>query len=143
MADIEVPVLDRRRTLTEKLVSLMRCSLADDYLPQLTAKIRHFYDLHHLLHDDACQSYVHSNDFLADFQSLLEHDRQNFSKPDGWQIRPLNQSPLIVDLHSTWQKLQPTYLSELPDLAYRDIPAVDSVEKSVTTLLSLVNKNNE
>ena len=29
--------------------------------------------------------------------------------------------------------------SELPDLAYRDIPAVDSVEKSVTTLLSLVN----
>ena len=143
MADIEVPVLDRRRTLTEKLVSLMRCSLADDYLPQITAKIRHFYDLHHLLHDDACQSYIHSNDFLADFQSLLEHDRQSFAKPDGWQTRTLNQSPLIVNLHSTWQKLQPTYLSELPDLAYRDIPAVDAVEESITTLLSLVVTNYE
>lgn len=138
MADIEVPVLDCRRTLTEKLVSLMRCSLADDYLPQMTAKIRHFYDLYYLLHDEACQVYIHSDEFHADFQSLLEHDRQSFSKPDGWQTRPLDQSPLIVDLHATWQLLQPTYLNELPDLAYRDIPSVDAVEESIATLLSLI-----
>ena len=138
MADIEVPVLDCRRTLTEKLVSLMRCSLADDYLPQMTAKIRHFYDLYYLLHDESCQAYIHSDEFRADFQSLLEYDRQSFSKPDGWQTRPLNQSPLIVDLHATWQLLQPTYLNELPDLAYRDIPSVDAVEESIATLLSLI-----
>ena len=138
MADIEVPVLDCRRTLTEKLVSLMRCSLADDYLTQMTAKIRHFYDLYYLLHDEACQAYIHSDEFRADFQSLLEHDRQSFSKPDGWQTRPLNQSPLIVNLHATWQLLQPTYLNELPDLAYRDIPSVDAVEDSIATLLSLI-----
>lgn len=138
MADIEVPVLDCRRTLTEKLVSLMRCSLADDYLPQMTAKIRHFYDLYYLLHDEACQAYIHSDEFRADFQSLLEHDRQSFSKPDGWQNRPLNQSPLIVDLHATWQLLQPTYLNELPDLAYRDIPSVDAIEEDISTLLALI-----
>ncbi len=138
MADIEVPVLDCRRTLTEKLVSLMRCSLADDYLPQMTAKIRHFYDLYYLLHDEACQAYIHSDEFRADFQSLLEHDRQSFSKPDGWQTRPLNQSPLIVDLHATWQLLQPTYLNELPDLAYRDIPSVDAIEEDISTLLALI-----
>ena len=138
MADIEVPVLDCRRTLTEKLVSLMRCSLADDYLPQMTAKIRHFYDLYYLLHDEACQAYIHSDEFHADFQSLLEHDRQSFSKPDGWQTRPLNQSPLIVNLHATWQLLQPTYLNELPDLAYRDIPSVDAIEEDISTLLALI-----
>ena len=138
MADIEVPVLDCRRTLTEKLVSLMRCSLADDYLPQMTAKIRHFYDLYYLLHDEACQAYIHSDEFRADFQSLLEHDRQSFSKPDGWQTRPLNQSPLIVDLHATWQLLQPTYLNELPDLAYREIPSVDAVEEGISSLLALI-----
>jgi len=81
---------------------------------------------------------VNSDEFLADFQSLLEHDRQSFSKPDGWQTRLLNQSPLIVDLHATWQLLQSTYLNELPDLAYRDIPFVDAVEESVATLLSLI-----
>ena len=138
MADIEVPVLDCRRTLTEKLVSLMRCSLADDYLPQMTAKIRHFYDLYYLLHDESCQAYIHSDEFRADFQSLLEHDRQSFSKPDGWQTRPLNQSPLIVDLHATWQLLQPTYINELPDLAYRDIPSVDAIEEDISTLLAVI-----
>lgn len=49
MQPFDVNVLDRRRTLTEKLVSLLRCSLADNYMPELTAKIRHFYDLHFLL----------------------------------------------------------------------------------------------
>ena len=96
------------------------------------------YDLYYLLHDESCQAYIHSDEFRADFQSLLEHDRQSFSKPDGWQTRPLNQSPLIVDLHATWQLLQPTYLNELPDLAYRDIPSVDAVEESIATLLSLI-----
>ena len=37
MQPFEVNVLDRRRTLTEKLVSLIRCSLANLYMPQLTA----------------------------------------------------------------------------------------------------------
>ena len=70
--------------------------------------------------------------------TLTMHDRQSFSKPDGWQTRPLNQSPLIVDLHATWQLLQPTYLNELPDLAYRDIPSVDAVEEGISSLLALI-----
>lgn len=136
MAAFDVPVLDFRRTLTEKVVSLLRCSLADAYLPQLNAKIRHFYDLHYLLQDSNCQVYLQSETFRQDFQSLLEHDRQSFAKPDGWQQRPLEASPLIADFHTTWQQLQPTYLRELPDLAYRDIPTVEEIEQSLIQLLS-------
>jgi hypothetical protein len=135
MADFEVPVLDYRRTLTEKLVSLMRCSLADAYLPQMNAKIRHFYDLHYLLQDDACRAYIQFGDFRHDFETLLEHDRQSFAKPDGWQNRSLKESPLVIDLHATWMQLQPTYLRELPGLAYRDIPSVGQVEQSMATIL--------
>lgn len=135
MADFDVPVLDYRRTLTEKLVSLMRCSLADAYLPQMNAKIRHFYDLHYLLQDETCRAYIQSQEFRNDFQTLLEHDRQSFSKPDGWQHRPLSESPLITDLHATWLLLQPTYLRELPDLAYREIPSVNKIEDSINFIL--------
>jgi hypothetical protein len=138
MADFDVPVLDYRRTLTEKLVSLMRCSLADAYLPQMNAKIRHFYDLHYLLQDEACRAYIQSQEFSNDFQTLLDHDRQSFEKPDGWQHRPLSESPLIADLHATWLLLQPTYLRELPDLAYRDIPSVEKIEDSIRELLSYI-----
>ena len=138
MADFDVPVLDYRRALTEKLVSLMRCSLADAYLPQMNAKIRHFYDLHYLLQDEACRAYIQSQEFSNDFQTLLDHDRQSFEKPDGWQHRPLSESPLIADLHATWLLLQPTYLRELPDLAYRDIPSVEKIEDSIRELLSYI-----
>lgn len=138
MADFDVPVLDYRRTLTEKVVSLIRCSLADGYMPQMNAKIRHFYDLHHLLQDADCQIYLQSGDFKSDFQTLLEHDRQSFAKPDGWQNRPLLESPLITNMHATWKLLQPTYLRELPDLAYRNIPSVDEIESSIQTLLTYI-----
>lgn len=139
LADIEVPVLDCRRTLTEKLVSLIRCSLADDALAQMTAKIRHFYDLHHLLQDEACRVYIESEEFRTDFASLLEHDRQSFAKPSGWQHRKLMESPLMTDFHSTWQRLQPSYMRELPDLAYREIPSVDSIEQSIVSVFTILS----
>lgn len=140
MDEIEVPVLDRRRTLTEKVVSLIRCSLADDALVQMQAKIRHFYDLHHLLQDEACVAYIASEDFGRDFAALLEHDRQSFAKPTGWQERALTESPLMKDLHGTWLQLQPKYLQELPDLAYREIPSVEAIEASMARLLGVVAK---
>ena len=45
---------------------------------------------------------------------------------------------LTINLHATWQLLQPTYLNELPDLAYRDIPSVDAIEEDISTLLALI-----
>lgn len=136
MQPFEVNVLDRRRTLTEKLVSLVRCSLADLYMPELTAKIRHFYDLHHLLQDDECRAYLHSGAFLDDFKSLLDHDRQSFDKPEGWRNRRLEQSPLITDLPQVWSSLQEVYLSELPDLAYRTVPDPANVKESISKLMT-------
>ena len=63
-------LLDHRRTLTEKLVSLIRCSLADESMQQMAAKIRHFYDLHHLLQDSECRVYLQSDDFKKDFKEV-------------------------------------------------------------------------
>ena len=88
MESTELKVLDKMRTMTEKLVLLMRCSLADEYMEQMSAKIRHFYDLHYLLADEACGAYMESEAFRADFATLLEHDRRNFLKPQvGRNVR--------------------------------------------------------
>lgn len=133
-----VNVLDKRRTLTEKLVSLIRCSLADSYMPQLTAKIRHFYDLYHLLQDKECQSYLSDKTFLDDFSSLFIHDKQSFDRPEGWRDRRLKDSPLMTDLSSVWNALRNVYLNELPDLAYRTIPEPDSIEASIRKLMEIL-----
>lgn len=138
LVPFEVNVLDKRRTLTEKLVSLTRCSLADLYMPQLAAKIRHFYDLHHLLHNGECRNYLHSKDFSDDFRSLLDHDRQSFDKPEGWLDRNIRQSPLIVNWPDVWNRLKNVYLNELPDLAYRSIPGASEIEISISELMEVV-----
>lgn len=135
MQPFVVPVLDKRRTLTEKLASLVRCSLADEYLQQLNAKIRHFYDLHYLLRDSGIHSYLTTVDFKNDFQNLFAHDQQRFSQPKGWQNRSLGESPLFTSLDDVWRKLEPTYLKELPGLAYQQIPSSSSIIESVSTIL--------
>jgi len=136
MQPFEITVLDKRRTLTEKLVSLIRCSLANEYIPQMSAKIRHFYDLHHLLKDDECRSYLEGADFKNDFTSLFHHDQQSFNKPEGWQDKMVGQSPLITNLHEIWGLLMPIYETELPDLAYQSIPSSGEIEVSLKEILS-------
>lgn len=131
MLPFEVSVLDKRRTMTEKLVSLLRCSLASNPIPELTAKIRHFYDLHFLLQNADCRAYLQSDAFKEDFALLFQHDQQSFEKPEGWQGKTISDSPLITDLHAVWTTLQNVYLRELPDLAYREIPSIDQIERSV------------
>ena len=105
MHPFEVNVLDRRRTLTEKLVSLLRCSLADNYMPELAAKIRHFYDLHFLLNDKETRTYLESDAFKADFANLFVQDQQRFDKPEGWREKDVMDSPIIKNLHSTRKRL--------------------------------------
>lgn len=136
MQPFEVNVLDRRRTLTEKLVSLLRCSLADNYMPELTAKIRHFYDLYFLLNDEEIQSYLKSDAFKSDFANLFTQDQQRFDKPEGWQNKDIMDSPIIMDLHSVWSTLCKVYSRELPNLAYKEIPTIESIEDSMGLLLS-------
>lgn len=136
MHPFEVNVLDRRRTLTEKLVSLLRCSLADNYMPELTAKIRHFYDLHFLLNDKETRIYLESEAFKADFANLFVQDQQRFDKPEGWREKDVMDSPIIKDLHSVWPTLSNVYTKELPDLAYKKIPSIESIEESIRQLIS-------
>jgi len=140
MQPFHLTVLDKRRTLTEKLVSLFRCSLGNDAIDQMAAKIRHFYDLHYLLQDEDTRIYMDTESFKSDFLSLLFEDQQRFNKPEGWQQRTVNDSPLITNLHETWLKLQMTYMNELPDLAYRDIPSPELVENSISKILMCLYK---
>lgn len=138
MQPFEVNVLDKRRTMTEKLVSLFRCALADRYIPQLSSKIRHFYDLHYLLQDSECRYYLSTSTFIDDFKSLFIHDRNNFDKPDGWRDRRFADAPILTDLQRVWSVLQETYLNELPELAYRTVPEPMQIQQSLQELLDII-----
>lgn len=135
-----VNVLDKRTTFAEKLVLLIRFSLSDNPTTEVAAKIRHFYDIHYLIQDDEIKDYIDDGEFVLNFNSLLEHDRELFTKPDGWQYRQLNQSPLVTNLSEIWKTLSLRYKEELPPLAYSQIPSPSEIEKSISKVMEFVRK---
>lgn len=136
--EFSLNVLDKRQTLTEKLVSLIRFSLSDNYIYDLASKIRHFYDLHYLLQDKECANHLQSVQFKIDFNSLLEHDREIFDKPDGWSSMDIRQSPLLSDFPTIWSSLKRTYLKELPAIAFSEIPRENEVAKSFEFIIKSI-----
>jgi len=122
LKSFSINVLDKRRTIIEKLVSLIRFSFEEDIRKSLASKIRHFYDLYYLANDLECANYIQSVDFQRDLSELLIHDQQEFDRPRGWQIKTVKDSPLFKEFPTLWTDLSSTYQSELTPLAFSEIP---------------------
>ena len=125
-----INVLDKRRTLLEKTVSLLRFSFAKDS-DELASKIRHFYDLYFLVQDEECQQYLQSDQFRTEFAELYAHDQESFDHPEGWNKQPHTVSPLLTDFGGVWQNLRSIYETKIPPLAYiKPIPAADKAAEA-------------
>lgn len=137
MYPFEVNVLDMRRTLCEKVVSLLRFSFTNPPAEGLRKKIRHFYDLHFLLNVEECKKYL-QEDFITDFRNLVKHDQETFDTPDGWSNVPILSSPLMTSFDKLWPILSNTYERELSQLAYKPIPASDDIKSSIDTFIQFL-----
>lgn len=135
-----VNVLDKRRTILEKLVSLIRFSFEEDVQKALTVKIRHFYDLYYLTNDKECAKYLHSSVFQKDLSELFIHDQQEFDKPEGWQTKTIKGSPLFKVFPALWTNLRLTYQSELTPLAFSEIPDEKLIIESFIRILKELQK---
>jgi hypothetical protein len=131
-----INVLDKRRTIVEKLLSLIRFSFEEYALRAIASKIRHFYDLYYLANDRECAKYIQSADFQKDLSELLIHDQQEFDKPTGWQTKKINDSPLVKDFPTLWVGLRSTYQNELMPLAFSEIPDEKEVEKTFGRIMN-------
>jgi len=135
-------ILDKRRTMIEKLVSLFRFSFSENPRRALSAKIRHFYDLYYLAKDKECAEYIQTPYFKQDFAELLAHDRQSFDTPENWAEKEVTQSPLITDFPELWNSLKDIYLVELPQLAFVPIPDEKNIAEVFTQLVGQLVKND-
>ena len=134
-----INVLDKRTTLTEKIVSLIRFSLGRNPISELGAKIRHFYDLHYLLQDSECRTYLLNSEFSKSFKSLITHDKDLFSNPEGWRKKSIKNSPLLSDFSELWEVLKKRYSEELRPLSYSlTIPPTDDIADSMKKIFEVV-----
>jgi len=128
-------ILDKRRTMLEKLVSLIRFSFAENPSRELATKIRHFYDLYYLSKDEECTKYLQSTEFQKDLLELIIHDQQEFDEPQGWQTKTVKDSPLVTDFQNLWANLRSIYQNELTPLAFSKIPNEKLIEESFMKII--------
>lgn len=131
-------VLCKKQTLLEKLVSLIRFSLAEDSTVSVSTKIRHFYDIYHLVNDADCNEFIKSDNFIQGFYSFWKHDQEIFDEPAGWREKNVLDSPLLGDFDALWNKLKNRYKTELAALAYRDIPNEKQVAEALKQIIELL-----
>lgn len=131
----EINVLDKRRTMIEKILSLIRFSFSENPVSSLASKIRHFYDLFFLANDPECAEYLHSPDFKKDFYEIYLHDQEMFDEPANWVGQIASQSPLFTSFPSLWIKLKDTYNNELSQLAFSKIPDEKQIAEKFTVII--------
>ena len=138
LQSFEVNVLSKNQTLIEKMVSLIRFSFKENPVIGLSEKIRHFYDLYFLMKNIECFEFVASGSFKVQFHAILNHDKEMFEEPNGWQNKLTVESPLINNFSSIWQQLKEKYQNELSALAYRPIPNEKDIAKCFENLITKI-----
>lgn len=134
MDPFELNVLDKRRTMIEKIVSLLRFSFTSPDYSGLKEKIRHFYDLHFMFQDLDCQKYL-NNGFANALIELVAHDKSEYDRPPQWKESDILSSILFSDFDEIWGKLTSVYKNVLGALCYGNIPAAEEVADSNKRIL--------
>ena len=138
-----INVLDKRRTMLEKLISLLRFSFSEDIFIALAGKILHFYDLYYMSIDNECADYIQSSTFHGDLQELFAHYQTEFDTPQGWTEKTISNSPLLSCFPAIWQELRSTYQTELRPLVFVEIPAEKQIEQVFINIMRQIKKGQQ
>ena len=118
----EVLVLDPKRTLCEKIMSLVRFSHTENPITDLRNKIRHTYDIHLLLSDKNLHEFFYSKDFETLFLKVAEADVESFKNNNNWLEHHPNEALIFKDTKGVWQELSETYNGIFKELVFGPLP---------------------
>jgi len=109
LESFNVEVLDFKRTVCEKMMSLLRLSLKNNPVNELRQKIRHFYDISKLLENAEIQKFIKSGDFFETLKAVYKDDVSAVEFKDDWKETKLSLNPLFKDMDNTFRSLEPYF----------------------------------
>lgn len=127
----EALVLDSRRTLCEKIMSLVRFSHTKNPIVDLNAKIRHVYDIHQLLKDKEIKTFFNSSDFEIMLLKVANDDVHSFKNNNSWLRHHPVEALIFKDWENTWNQLKDTYRNNFKGLVYGELPKEESVLSAI------------
>jgi predicted nucleotidyltransferase component of viral defense system len=115
-------VLDTKRTLCEKIMSLIRFSYTEEPLQDLKKKIRHTYDLYKLLQNKELAVFFQSDEFNELLLKVANDDVAGFKNNNDWLINHPIKSKMFAELETIWDNLKPTYNQDFKNLVFGAFP---------------------
>ena len=129
-----VQVLDVKRTVCEKILSLVRFSHSENPIADLKMKIRHLYDLHRILGEENIRAFIMSSDFEVMINRVGQDDVIGYRSNNSWLNLHPKEALIFEDLDGVWKELEPTYSRDFSGLVYGDFPLPQDVLSSMKIL---------
>ncbi len=142
----ELRALDPRRTMCEKIMSLVRFSYNDDALEDLRNKVRHTYDLQRMLSRPELRNFLESEEFTTMLLRVARDDADSYRNNHEWlKYHPLD-AVIFAELPKVWNSLKTTYTGVFSNLVFGELPnetAVFSAMEQVRERLRDVSWPND
>ncbi len=140
LSPFNVLVLEPRRTLCEKIMSLVRFSYTEDPVDDLKKKIRHCYDLHQLLREREIIHFFESPEFDVMLLKVATDDVASFRNNNLWLANHPAQARIFANVENTWELIKSSYSGDFRNLVYGDFPEADYVLKTLQSISQRLGK---
>lgn len=135
-----VQVLDLKRTVCEKILSLVRFSYSDNPIADLKLKIRHLYDLHRILGVEKVKTFISSPDFELMINRVGQDDVAGYRNNNAWLNFHPKEAMIFGAADRTWEELESTYAKDFRGLVYGDFPLPQDILESLQFLAERINE---
>jgi hypothetical protein len=137
----EINVLDYKRTFCEKISAVARASFeSDEVHSQLKEKIRHFYDIYHLMQEEEIKAFLNSDDIDSMIQNVREDDQKQFSS--DWTNVKLHSTKIFQNINIL-DELNNYYNSNFKTLVYSEtLPNMQDIKAKFEELAKILKEKD-
>ena len=134
MNPFEVLALNPKRTLCEKMMSLVRFSQTQQPIADLRNKIRHTYDIHLMLKDENLKSFFQSDEFETMLLRVANDDITSFKNNNEWLANHPATAIIFSDTTDTWNKIKDAYTGSFSELVFGELSPEKDILETLTTV---------
>ena len=134
----EVLVLESKRTICEKIMSLIRFSYSEKPLEELKLKVRYIYDITRLLSDNKILQFLESSEFDKMLLRVAKDDVHSFGQ-NRWLEKHPKDAIIFAKPNEVWEELKLTYNNKFKNLVYGELPSNEEILSTLNKLVSRIS----